>query len=286
MGAIALEHDGVALVFDGPGESCVVYWTWRPEPQEVPVELYLGDEPREVDLWGRSTPVVIEDGKAVLRLEPMPKLLTNVDASLALLQSSFHIDPTYVQVHDLHTQPVLSFRNFYDHVLEAHIVLAAPSNWAVNPEVIDVRVGPGELCEVPLTIDVPQRQVASRQVLAVEMEVQTPVMTALHFEEPMTVGLRDVLIEATARWEGEALVIEETLHNLSDEPVSFAGSCDVPLRRLREVRFAEVPPGAAQTRTFVYRDARVRELAEMQAFLRLREIGGDREHNQLVKIPR
>ena len=42
IGAMSLENDGVALVFDDTSSSCLLAWTWRDEPVSTPVELYLG----------------------------------------------------------------------------------------------------------------------------------------------------------------------------------------------------------------------------------------------------
>jgi hypothetical protein len=285
VGAIALPFDGIALIFDGPRGSCMVVWTWRSEALTEPVGIYLGGAPTVVDLWGRRQAVEVVDGRAQVYLTPMPQLLVDVDGPLALLQASFTVTPTYVQIHDPNPSPVLMFTNHYGERLQAELEFETPGGWQVAPGKLTVDAAPGSRFEQPLALSIPLRQPASRQNLKVRMHVDHPTEATLEFDVPVTIGLRDVLVEITARWEDGRLLVEQTLRNLSRGPVSFGAFCQAPLRPQLEHAFIDVPAGESQTHVYVIADEQVRELAGMTLHLGLREVRGKRTLDQLVEVP-
>ena len=284
IGAMTLENDGVALVFDDTISSCLVAWTWRDEPAGTPVELYLGQTPSAVDLWGRPQPTEITDGRTRLRLTPMPLIVHGVDAPLALLQASFRIDPTHVQLHDPEPRPVLSFRNFYEQQISGSITLEPPKWWELAARSIRFELGPGETFERVLKLVLPPRQVAAQHGLRVRISVKLPASAELEFVVPITVGLRDILLEAQAWWRDDDLVVQQLLRNLSDKSVSFTAFCQAPAWARAEQTFLNLAPGDVAVRVYRFTDAR--ELTGSALHLGIQEIRGERALDQLVEVPR
>jgi hypothetical protein len=95
--------------------------------------------------------------------------------------------------------------------------------------------------------------------------------------------LRDITTEATPWWDGDDLVVRQSLRNLSDQAVSFNAFCQPQERAQLEGVFLDVPPGEAAVHT--YRLARARELVGTQLWLGIEEIGGHRSLDQLVAVP-
>jgi hypothetical protein len=285
VGAMRLANDGIAIVFDGPTDSCVIAWTWSNQPADVPAQIYLGDQPAVIDLWGAARPATVKDGRALLHLTPTPMILTDVDAPLALVQMSFRIDPTYVQIHDMQPRPVVSFRNHYDQSLRGQLRFIPPAGWDVVPGQQRFDVAPAQALELPIDIVVPNREIAATQRVGVEVELRDPHPATLNFSVPITVGLKDIHSEAIARWDGDMLVIEHALTNLADQPISFQGFCQVPLRPRGTAAFLEILPGEKRIERYVFTGADLRDLVGMDVHLRILEVRGDRELDQLVAIP-
>ncbi len=285
VGAMRLANDGIAIVFDGPTDSCVIAWTWSDQPADVPAQIYLGDQPEVIDLWGAARPATVKNGRALLHLTPTPMILSDVDAPLALVQMSFRIDPTYVQIHDMRPQPVVSFRNHYDQSLRGQLRFIPPPGWDIVPGQRRFDVPPAQAFELPIDIVVPNREIAATQRVGVEVELRDPHPATLSFSVPITVGLKDIYSEAVARWDGDALVIEHALTNLADQPISFQGFCQVPLRPRGTTAFLEILPGEKRIARYVFTGTDLRDLVGMDVHLRILEVQGDRELDQLVSIP-
>jgi hypothetical protein len=284
VGGLRLGDDGIAVVFDGPADSCVVAWTWASAPERVPARLFLGDKPQQIDLWGNRKPVEVEQGEALLHLKPTPMIITDVDAPLALVQTSFRISPNYVQIHDETQRPVVRFRNHYDQPLRGELSFRAPKHWDVQPNNIRFDIPAGGSFEQQIDILVPNRQIASTQYIGVELKLRDPRPATLAFTVPMTVGLKDIMVEAAVRFEDQLLIIEHALTNLSKRPVSFQGFCQVPMRPRASAMFLDIQPGERRVERYVFSDSDVEELIGMEAHLRILESGGDRELDQLLKL--
>jgi hypothetical protein len=106
----------------------------------------------------------------------------------------------------------------------------------------------------------------------------------LHFEFALRVELKDIVVDASAWWDGEDLLIEQSLRNLSPVPVSFNAFCQPPERAQLEAAFLDVPAG--QVRTRAYRLPAAHALAGSRLWMGIAEIGGRRTLDQLVSIPR
>ncbi|MBN2445522.1 MAG: hypothetical protein JXO22_02270, partial [Phycisphaerae bacterium] len=286
VGVINLDYDGLALIFDGPPGSCIVAWTWRSEPQKEPIGLYLGDDVVAVDLLGRREELAIEEGRSQVYLTPTPVILSDVDASLVLLQDSVSVTPTSVEIRTRATRPLFRLRNTYDQTLVVQVDFLVPDRWQIEPATLSLEVPPGAPHEVPLDLVVPRRELAAQQPLTIRLQISSPTVADLVFDVPVRVGLQNVDVRVDARWEGDALIVTQVLHNQTDKPVSFAAFCQAPLRPLIERAFANVQPDETQTNTYVLADQRVRELAGLSLHLGLREYRGERELDQLVEVPR
>jgi hypothetical protein len=283
IGALALENDSVAVIFDNSTSSCIVAWTWRDQPVNTPVELYLGPTPDAIDLWGRRQPTEIVGRRTHLRLTPLPLIVQGVDASLVLLQASFRVEPALVQLHDPEPRPVLSFRNCYDERITGQVRLEPPTGWELAQRQVPFDLSPGQTFEQALMLTVPPRQAAARHKLSVQISIESPKASELEFVVPLAVGLRNISVEGHASWIGDDLIVEQRLRNLSNQPVSFAAFCQAPARARAEQEFLNVAPGKLAVRAYRFVDAR--ELSGLTVHLGIEEIRGERSLDQLVEVP-
>ena len=283
IASLALPHDGVAVLFSRDGQHTLILWTWQWGPQDLSTELYLGPTAAAVDLSGVARPLERHGARVCVPLSPTPLIITGVDAPLVQLQDSLRIEPASIQLDHPEPRPVLMLRNFYDAELTGTIKLSPPAMWEVSPNPISVALAPGQTLEQPLNIELPLRQVAADQQIGVDLHVEHPYPADLHVDIRIQVELRDIVVRAAAWWDGDELVVEQSLQNLSSKPVSFNAFCQVPGRAQLEAAFLDVPAGVADVQQYRFHSAR--DLAGTSLWTGIREIAGRRSLDQLVVAP-
>jgi hypothetical protein len=275
--------DVIGMVFGSADESVMVIWSWREDGQSTPVEMYLGRAPKIFDLSGTPFEPKSFGGRTLIEVTSTPLIVVGLRSSHALLQASFHVSPRNIQQHSSDSRPTLRFRNPYTESLRGEMLVTPPVDWQITPSTFPVELAPGEVLEHPLAFSLPPRQVAAEHSFRIKLHVQAPEDAVLEFEEQLTVGLNDIEMSAAPHWQGDSLVVEQTLRNKSDKPVSFSGFCAAPGRPRAEAVFAGVKANASVTQTYVFDNAR--EMAGGHLHLGIQEVRGQRRLNQLVEIP-
>lgn len=284
VAALRLPNDAIAVLFGAGERHTLAVWTWQQDSDAATADLYVGVGASAYELSGAPRPLEFDGPLAHVPLTAVPLIVTGVDAPLLLLQDSFQIAPTFIQSHDLAAAPVLSLHNPYAVALSGTIELQASSGWEVTPNPVHVDLAPGQILTQALAIRIPPRPIAGQRQLEVDFRLSQPERVALHFTVPLELGLQDLALEASAWWDGDDLLVEQSLRNLSSVPVSFNAFCQPPEHAQLEGAFLDVPPG--EVRMHTYRLPAARALAGARLWMGIAEIGGHRALDQLVSIPR
>jgi hypothetical protein len=277
-----VEHDALAVMFSDPGSACMIVWSWRDDTAANGVELYLGPRPTAIDLWGQPIELEQRNGRTLVPLAPTPIILSDIDVPLALLQCSLRVEPQFIQLHEPDEQPVLQLHNPYEAPLSGTLRLDLPELWQADPRRITFTLAPGETLRRLLNLKLPPREFAGTRQVRLQLELYAPVAHTLEFEVPLTVGLRDVQVHVRTEWDGNDLIVAQTLLNRSDRTVGFAAYCRVPQWPQAEGAFLNVGPGEEQTQRYVYQGAAA--LAGATLRVGITEINGRRVMDQLVEI--
>ncbi len=284
IAALQLDDQSVALLFRGTDHSCLVLWTWRLDHDDVAADLYVGASAYAIDLSGERLQLERNGLQAHIPLSNVPLIIEDVDAPLLLLQDSFVIEPASIQLHEPDLRPTMRLRNFYPQELTGTAELRPPPSWQVTPNPTQVHLRPGEALEQPLNFAMPPRQIASAQIVAVDFHLVRPKLVDLHFEVPISIELRDIVVTASAWWDNDDLVVEQVVQSMAPQAVSFTAFCQAPDRALQEGVFLEVAPGDTRVQTYRFRNSR--DLAGAELWLGIQEIDGRRALDQLVDVPR
>jgi len=284
VAAMIPADDTLAIIFEGLDSSCMVIWSWREQGASRPVELYLGPAPRAVTLDGRLVPVPVHDHRATLQVGSDPLIVIDLHAELARLQASYRVSPHHIEAHETDAGPVVEFVNPYRQRLSGELLLTPPGNWQVKPASIPFQLEPGETFSQPLALALPPREIARTHQLNVRLKLNAPEQANLAFREPITIGLNGIVLRCTARWDGDTLVVDQSLRNISDKPVSFSAYCEPPGRARVEREFLDIKPGEIAVQTYVFPAAR--DLAGVNIPAGIQEIDGKRSLDQFVKAPR
>lgn len=277
-------EDVTVILFSGPTGPLMVLWTWRNGPGHTPIELYLGGEPKAMDLWGRPLPLEMNGPRTRIVPAPTPILVHGLDLALTRLGVSFQVSPTRVQIAGENEEPpALMFQNTFDEKLTGVLEIIAPQGWTLSPQIMPFSLEPSEFLHQKLKLTLPPGHPATQRELDVRISLHTPRPVVLDFDVPLSVGLPEIETEVSTRWEGERLVVEQVMVNKSGRVVSFDAVCDAPRRPRRQGLFLRVPPGERATWVYIFPDAR--ELAGATLHLGLEEIDGERRLDQLVEVP-
>ena len=90
LGSLDLPDGSVNHVFGRGDKMSMFVWNDRPTRELV----YLGENCRRVDLWGRSTPLVGDERGQVLDVGPMPVVVTGLNGPLLRLRTSVKLAQT------------------------------------------------------------------------------------------------------------------------------------------------------------------------------------------------
>lgn len=281
--ALRLQHNSVGVLFSRGDHSSLVIWTQEVESEPAVVELYVGGAAYGVHLSGEPEALEFDGLRARIPLSPTPLIIDDIDAPLLLLQHSFDIRPAFIQLHDPEPRPVLMLRNVYDSQLSGTIDLHAPESWQVSPNPIALQLQPGSGLAETLYFTIPPRQIATEETIGVEIHVRRPEMVDLQFDVPVRIELRDILVKTSAWWDGDTLVVEQSMRNLSQDAVSFTAFCQAPGRSRREGVFLNVVPGGYRVQA--YRFEAARGIAGSRLWTGIEELDGRRSLDQLVAIP-
>ncbi len=101
---------------------------------------------------------------------------------------------------------------------------------------------------------------------------------------PIEVGLTALEVSGMAVIEGDGLVVQHTVTNVSDEVLHFRGAAQVPGRQRQYRPFSNLRPG--DTQTVEYRFSNGRDLSGAQVRVGLREMNdGARTHALQITVP-
>ncbi len=283
VAAIRPTDDVLGVIFVGGDDAVLALWSWRDTPRPQPVSLYLGREAKAVDLWGRPVPLVRHDWRVEIPVGPQPVIVHQVEVGLAVLQASYQLDPQEIVIDRPKQQPVIHFLNPFDDRMSGTLTLDGPPTWTIEPDSVAFVLNPHEQFEQRLEIKLPPEPLAGDEPVRVEMDVEAPLEAKLRFNEKISVGLSDIRVEGTARWEGSDLIVEQTLRNRSDRTVAFTAFCEPPGRARAEGLFLDVLPGQTSLLTYVFPDAA--DLDGAMLFMGVREVRGRRALHMLVPVP-
>jgi len=276
-------EDVLAILFDGPGGGRLAVWTWRDAPRPAPLPLHLGGDAIAYALDGRTSRRLDAKGRSLLPVGPAPLIVVDVDVPLALLAARARLEPALIELAESFPSPSLRLENPYPSLLSGEVVVRAPEGWQVVPSRTAFRATPGESLALPIQVRPPPNAVAGEYGVLVSLHLDAPTVRTVELDQIVTVGLAGIRYDASARRDGDHLLVDVTVFNDAASPVSLRLFCDVAGRPRVETVLVDIPAGGALTRTFLYRDGA--GIPAQRGFIGFREIRGERLLNALVEIP-
>jgi len=284
LGSIQLPENSSNHVFARGSEAVMIVWNDSPRREVV----YLGDEVRQIDPWGRTTTPEQQEHRQVIEVGSLPTFVTGLSDKIVRWRQSFALASDRVPsvVGGPH-QNSLRLTNPFDGEVAGSLELVAPPSWNLDPRRVEFQLGQNEKLEQAFRITLPYNATSGRHPIRVDFELDPPTATVRNAAggapEPkrrfsvyrhLDVGPNDVYIEITTRLnqQGE-LEVEQPLVNDTQGPVSLRCHLFPPGRRRQNTLIIGLEHGR-QLNT--YRLPNGRELIGQPLWLRAEQIDGPR----------
>jgi hypothetical protein len=280
LGSLQLPSNCRTQVFQR-GED-VVMAVWSDKPTQL--RLFLGDEARQIDLWGREGAVPIESGQQVLNVGPTPLFVTQISSALMRTQMSVQFDTT--KLSSLFGKPqanALVFKNHFPQSIRGQVRIVTPDTWRASPKDISFKTSPGETMYQQFEVALQPNAATGRQLLRLDFDITADRRYQFSIYRQMEVGLSDIYGEAFTRLnEKGELEVEQRITNETDEVVSFKCYLYFPaaLKRKRMMMHVEDHGRGVDVKTFRVYNAD--QVIGHTLFLRAEEVNGSRILNYSV----
>lgn len=272
------------LAFDEETSTVLAMWDPSAPPEGHLIAVQLGSADRQIDVWGRSTPLARDDhGRQLVRVRALPILVPGVERWLIDFRTSFSLKPAHVESGRELVRHDIEMAYVGDEQVSGQMVLQAPESWQISPRSISFSLMPQRVGAYPLTVHYPHNEPAGRKEIIAKITLSRDRM---YMEVPLLVdvGVADLSVRGMAVVAGTDLLLRHIVTNRSDDILSFRGSASVPGRERQYRPISNLQPGDTQTVDYRFSDGT--GLIGRHARLVLREVNdGPRVHNLEVYIP-
>ena len=277
LGSLQLPSNCRTQVFQR-GEE-IVMAVWSDQPTSVP--LFLGEDARQIDLWGSETAVPMEDGVQVLKVGPTPIFVTQISAALMRTQMSVQFEST--KLASLFGQPQyngVKLKSYFPQSIRGQVRIVTPATWKVAPKDINFKTAPGETMYQQFEVALPTDATTGRQLMRLDFDLTADRRYRFSIYRQLEVGLSDVYGEAFTRLnENGELEVEQRITNETDEILSFKCYLKPPDRKRLMLHIEDHGRGV-DVKTYRLYDGEA--LLGKTIYLRAVEINGPRILNYSV----
>ncbi len=272
------------LAFHDRDWSVLALWDVQAPPEGSSFAIQLGGADRQIDLWGRSTPLEHDGhGRQIVKLSAMPVFVDGIDRSLIELRTAVSLTPDKVESGTELVQHTLEIANRGKRALSGELTLDGPDGWEITPRTLTFSVMPQKQVLQEVKVHYPHNEPARAHSILAKI---TLTEESYYLEVPLLIelGLKDVDVWGMATVEGSDLVLRHVVTNRSGELLHFRGAANVPGRERQYRPFSGMRPG--DTQTVEYRFSKGANLAGTKVRLGLREMNdGSRTHALELIVP-
>lgn len=272
-----------ALAFDEGERSVLVMWDDHAGPDGTEYILQLGGASRQVDMWGRSTPIELtDDGRHRIRLSHSPTIVDNVERWLLALRTTMNLNPRFLAMGFERHEVEFTITNPHESAVSGELRFDPPPGWQIRPSRLSLTLAPGQTLVAPLNVSFGRDETAGPRGIDVSMKLMADRTYELTVPLEVTIGETDLDAWGLAFFVGDRLIVRHGVTNRSNETLNLRSVAIVP-GRSRQYRLIDEFK-AGQTITVEYHVKNGESLRGRSIRLNLREIKGPRLHNLDVPV--
>ncbi len=272
------------LPFYNADTATVVIWNAQAPPEGRIHVTQLGRARRQIDLFGRSTPLTRdEQGQHVFHLSARPVIIDDVDRWLLEFRNRVKLEPTHVEsgTEEMNHAIILGHTGAFP--LGGQLALEAPNGWVLSPSQFRFTLVTEQETRLNFAVRYPSGEPAGRKQITARFSVLNDIYD-LQVPLSVDIGLADVEVSGFALREGNELVMRHAVTNRSGAALSFRSSAQVPGRERQYRPLSNLPPN--DTQVVEYRFPSAADLSGLAVRLGLRPLSdGRRVHNLELRAP-
>lgn len=221
------------------GQLVMVVWNDHPV-EEV---MYLGDELRQFDCWGRQTTPAADEHRQIIQVDSFPSYVLGLHEAVTRWRLALQFDSAEVpSIFRVEHPNALQVTNAFKQGVGGSFAIIVPekerpavdatdggrplatalnTSWSIDPPHGDFTMAAGEQRDFPLAI-VLKGASYGRQPIRVDFEVDADKLYKFSIYRDMHVGLGNIDIQLTSHLDNDGtLVVEQVMTNREDKLVDF-----------------------------------------------------------------
>jgi len=264
IGQFELAPDIHAIIFESHGTGSIFAWNDNYNPQDDTqkpnVELFLGENCHEVDLFGNAEKLPINNGRTQLHITSRPIIITGINSRIAYLRANLKLNPAVLEASIARENLMLEFVNPFGSPVSGRLrfVLNHPGkkNWIVDPSSFGFFLNPYETFRRPLTLKLPRNELAGKKELDVHIIIDADRSYSIKSVVPFEIRLTEVDVSIFARRLNDSdMLIQLVVTNLSASELNLRSFVDLPDSDRLERVISNFQPGMTVTKSFFVPEA-------------------------------
>jgi len=275
IGSIRMPHGSENRLFETP-EGEVLMVVWNPNPtKEV---LYLGNDVRVLDVWGRTTLPEKHAHRQVIPVKPMPVFVLGINPHVAKWRMSIRFDrPGIPSVIGRSHPNAIEVKNHFPQGTGGWVHLVPPEGWKMLPEKIEFKLGAGERSHRPFEVNLPLDADSGKALVRADFDFEADQHYRFSVYRDLLVGDSDIELELQTRLESDgSLIVQQRLVNHGNDLVDFKCVLFAPGRKLHHMKVFRL---GSNPDVKIYQFPRGQNLIGQELSLRAEELGGSRVLN-------
>ncbi len=226
VGELHLGEGLKCFILDGQAGGMMVAWNDSAEPEDAQINMYLGEEPVVIDVWGNRRKLTTVEGKQQLKLTSTPVFIEGIDARLALLRASFNLTEPFIQSRQETHVRTISITNPWPMTIVGNFLITGPDDWIIKPRQQQFSIAAGQTSEFKIRVQFPPSEVAGQKKLQAKFDFTANERYRVDMSTPMEVGLKDIRMDSSLSLQpndegGTDAVVLQLITNNSDEKITL-----------------------------------------------------------------
>lgn len=271
LGSMPLPYGSHNQLFAKANETIMIVWRNNPA-DEI---LYLGENVKQIDLWGRTTTPEKRDSNQVFQIEKMPTFITGINESVATWYMNVGFGQDRIpSTFDKAQENSLCIKNTFPREVTGTATIVAPRGWIVTPNQISMRLAPGVEHSEPISLMLPNITAGGRHKIRIDFDISADKAYKFSVQKYLEVGLGDVYLDVKSRLnDRNELEVEQRFVNDTNQPATFR--CELFAPERRRVMTEVISQGRGE-KTHVFRLEDGKSLIDKTLWLRATEVDGPR----------
>ncbi len=280
LGTLRLPQRSENHLFEtADGEVLMVVWSRQPQ-KEI---LYLGEEVRVVDVWGRSTTPQQQDHRQVIASDSLPKFIIGLDPHVAKWRMNAHLTEDRIPSIMGYEHPnAVKIMNSFEQGVGGSVELIVPEGWQVLPYKLSFKLSADERARRPFHVVLPFDANSGEATLRADFTFTADKAYRFSVYRDIKVGDQDIELELhTHINEKGMLVVDQRMINRSDDFVDFKCLLYAQGRRTQKMQVFRLG-NSYDLQTYLLPNGQ--ELLGTKLWLRAEELGGTRVLNHRIAV--